>query len=89
MVAAYSPRIRPGTPVSFPVPWDDLDGVAPADFTIKTALGVLADRDPWSDLMPEPQASPPTWSRRATRFRSHASRRCTRKRRAKARRDAG
>lgn len=58
VAAAYSPRIRPGTPVSFPVAWDDLDGVAPADFTIKTALGVLGDRDPWSELMPEPQALP-------------------------------
>ncbi|GAA1820833.1 ATP-dependent DNA ligase [Actinomadura chokoriensis] len=58
VAAAYSPRIRPGTPVSFPVAWDDLDGVAPADFTIETALGVLGDRDPWSELMPEPQALP-------------------------------
>jgi len=58
VAAACSPRIRPGTPVSFPVPWDDLDGVAPADFTIRTAAGLLAGRDPWSDLMPEPQALP-------------------------------
>jgi DNA ligase D len=58
VVAAYSPRIRPGTPVSFPVAWDDLDDVAPADFTIGTALGVLGDRDPWAELMPEPQALP-------------------------------
>jgi DNA ligase D len=58
VVAAYSPRIRPGTPVSFPVAWDDLDGVAPADFTIRTALEVLGDRDPWAELMPAPQALP-------------------------------
>ncbi|GAA0588449.1 DNA polymerase domain-containing protein [Actinomadura livida] len=59
VVAAYSPRIRPGTPVSFPVPWDDLDGVAPADFTVRNAAGLLADRDPWAELMPPPQELPP------------------------------
>ena len=37
VVAAYSPRIRPGAPVSFPVAWDDLDDVAPGDFTVHTA----------------------------------------------------
>ena len=30
VVAAYSPRVRPGVPVSFPVGWDDLDTVTPA-----------------------------------------------------------
>ncbi|MFB4309849.1 DNA polymerase domain-containing protein [Actinomadura sp. GTD37] len=58
VAAAYSPRIRPGTPVSFPVPWDELDHVAPADFTVRTAVGLLAGGDPWSDLMPPPQALP-------------------------------
>ncbi|MFG1852581.1 non-homologous end-joining DNA ligase [Actinomadura geliboluensis] len=58
VAAAYSPRIRPGAPVSFPVAWDDLDGVAPADFTIRNALGILGDRDPWSELMPVPQPLP-------------------------------
>src|SRR5213078_842172 len=35
VVSAYSPRVRPGVPVS----WDDLDGVTPLDFTVHTALG--------------------------------------------------
>jgi DNA ligase D len=55
VVAAYSPRIRPLTRVSFPVPWDDLDDVTPADFTIKTAISLLDGRDPWADAMPAPQ----------------------------------
>ena len=42
-------------PVSFPVPWDDLDGVTPADFTVHTAPGCSATGDPWAELMPEPQ----------------------------------
>ena len=58
VVAAYSPRVRPGTPVSFPVGWDDLDDVRPADFTVHTALGLLGDRDPWAEAMPSPQALP-------------------------------
>jgi DNA ligase D-like protein (predicted polymerase) len=55
VVAAYSPRVRPGVPVSFPVAWDELDRVTPADFTVHTAGGLIADRDPWADLMPPPQ----------------------------------
>ena len=55
VVAAYSPRIRPGTPVSFPVPWDQVDQVVPADFTVHTAAGLLAGADPWAELMPAPQ----------------------------------
>ena len=56
VVAAYSPRVRPGTPVSFPLAWDELDGVTPADFTVHTARERLGDRDPWAEHMPEPQA---------------------------------
>jgi DNA ligase D-like protein (predicted polymerase) len=56
VVTAYSPRIRSGAPVSFPVAWDDLERVAPGDFTIKTAPRLLAGADPWADRMPGPQA---------------------------------
>src|SRR4051794_21676585 len=55
VVAAYSPRVRPGVRVSFPVAWDDLDDVTPADFTVHTAPVLLGDRDPWAEAMPEPQ----------------------------------
>jgi DNA ligase D-like protein (predicted polymerase) len=55
VVAAYSPRVRPGAPVSFPVSFDDLDGVVPADFTIGSALALLDGRDPWAEGMPAPQ----------------------------------
>lgn len=58
VVAAYSPRIRPDAPVSFPVAWEDLHRVAPADFTIRTAARLLVDTDPWAELMPEPQRLP-------------------------------
>lgn len=55
VVAAYSPRIRPGAPVSFPVAWDELDQITPADFTLHTAVAMLGDDDPWVARMPEPQ----------------------------------
>jgi DNA ligase D len=58
VVAAYSPRIRPGTPVSFPVAWHELDRVVPADFTVRTAARLVADRDPWAEEMPQPQGLP-------------------------------
>ncbi len=59
VVAAYSPRVRPGVPVSFPVAWEDLDDITPADFTLNTALRQLGDRDPWLEYMPDPQPLPP------------------------------
>jgi DNA ligase D len=58
IVAAYSPRVRPGVPVSFPLAWDDLDAVEPGDFTVHTAARHLGDRDPWTEHMPAPQRIP-------------------------------
>jgi bifunctional non-homologous end joining protein LigD len=55
VISAYSPRVRTGTPVSFPVAWDDLDAVSPGDFTLHTAARQLGDRDPWAEHMPPAQ----------------------------------
>jgi DNA primase len=59
VVAGYSPRVRPGAPVSFPVGWDHLDDAVPGDFNVHTAQRILGDRDPWAETMPAPQALPP------------------------------
>jgi bifunctional non-homologous end joining protein LigD len=58
VVAAYSPRIRPGLPVSFPISWDELDRVTPADFTIATAPALIGGGDPWAAALPAPQVLP-------------------------------
>jgi bifunctional non-homologous end joining protein LigD len=59
VAAVYSPRVRPGVPVSFPVAWDDLDRVQPADFTVHTAARLITGSDPWADQMPGPQPLSP------------------------------
>jgi DNA ligase D-like protein (predicted polymerase) len=58
IVAAYSPRIRPGLPVSAPVGWDDLTRVRPGEITVRTAAELLGDGDPWTALLPEPRPLP-------------------------------
>ncbi|KUI30229.1 DNA polymerase domain-containing protein [Mycobacterium sp. GA-2829] len=58
VAAVYSPRLRPGTPVSFPLDWSELSSITPGDFTVHTALDALGDRDPWADAMPAPQRLP-------------------------------
>jgi DNA ligase D-like protein (predicted polymerase) len=58
VIAAYSPRARPGVPVSFPVSWSDLDRITPGDFTVLNAVGHLGDRDPWAEQMTPPQPLP-------------------------------
>jgi bifunctional non-homologous end joining protein LigD len=55
VVSAYSPRARPGTPVSFPVAWDELADVTPDQFTVRTAAGLIEQRGGWAGLLPEPQ----------------------------------
>lgn len=58
VAAAYSPRLRPGLPVSFPVDWAELDHITPRDFTVHTAIDALAGRPSWTDAMPAPQRLP-------------------------------
>jgi DNA ligase D-like protein (predicted polymerase) len=57
VVSVYSPRVRPGTPVSFPVAWADLDAVHPTDFTVRRVPG--AGEDAWREGRPAPQALDP------------------------------
>jgi DNA ligase D len=59
VVAAYSPRIRAGLPVSFPVSWEDLGDASPADFTVHNAAALLDHGDPWLETMPSPQRLDP------------------------------
>jgi bifunctional non-homologous end joining protein LigD len=56
VVSTFSPRIRPGTPVSFPVSWDTLADVTPADFRVRNAAALTP---PWSDADWTPQELPP------------------------------
>jgi bifunctional non-homologous end joining protein LigD len=58
VVAAYSPRVRPGVPVSYPLAWTELDDVAPGDFTMRSTLRQLGEADPWASHMPRPQTLP-------------------------------
>jgi bifunctional non-homologous end joining protein LigD len=58
IVAAYSPRVRPGLPVSAPVAWESLDEVRPGEITVRTAGERLGDDDAWTAALPEPQPLP-------------------------------
>ena len=58
VAAAYSPRLRPGTPVSFPLEWAELERITPQDFTVHTALDALDGRPSWAQSMPQPQRLP-------------------------------
>jgi DNA ligase D len=58
IAAAYSPRVRPGLPVSTPVDWESLDDVRPGDVTVRSARDRIGDADPWAAALPGPQALP-------------------------------
>ncbi len=58
VVAAYSPRVRPGATVSFPLRWSELPDADPHDFTVRSAAKLLGDSDPWAEEMPAPQDLP-------------------------------
>jgi bifunctional non-homologous end joining protein LigD len=52
-VGAYSPRARPGAPVSTPVSWEEVEqGVRPDEFTVETVPQRLTalPADPWAEI---------------------------------------
>ena len=52
LAAAYSPRAKPGAPVSMPLRWDELGKVYPTDFTILTAHDrVTKTGDLWAHIL--------------------------------------
>jgi bifunctional non-homologous end joining protein LigD len=55
VVSTYSPRVRAGVPVSYPLDWAQLESVAPGQFTVHTAPRLMSGGDPWAAAMPPPQ----------------------------------
>ncbi|MDP6606285.1 MAG: hypothetical protein QF664_08530 [Dehalococcoidia bacterium] len=52
LASAYSPRAKPGAPVSMPLRWDELDDVYPTDFTILTAPDRIESAgDLWAGIL--------------------------------------
>ena len=55
MAGAYSPRALAGATVSTPLHWDELDGVDPASFTVRSIPKRLEEiGDPWAGKQREP-----------------------------------
>ena len=49
-VAPFSPRVRPGAPVSMPLTWEQVRaGLDPSRFTVSTAPGLMAKSKAWQD----------------------------------------
>jgi DNA ligase D-like protein (predicted polymerase) len=57
IAVAWSPRARPGLPISAPVAWDDLDDASPRGVTVADAAARFPD-DPWTASLPDPQELP-------------------------------
>ncbi|CAH0230800.1 non-homologous end-joining DNA ligase [Microbacterium foliorum] len=55
MAGAYSPRALPGATVSMPVRWDELDGVDPSSFTVRSVPSRLEEvGDAWAAMQQKP-----------------------------------
>lgn len=55
MAGAYSPRALPGATVSTPVAWEELDGLDPLQFTVRSIPQRLAEiGDPWAHMQDDP-----------------------------------
>ena len=55
MAGAYSPRALPTATVATPVTWDELDGVDPATFTVRSVPQRIADTgNPWAGFLEKP-----------------------------------
>ena len=49
-IAPYSLRARSGASVSMPIKWSDLDKIKPNEITLKKALILLQNKNPWNDF---------------------------------------
>jgi len=55
MAGAYSPRPLPAATVSTPISWDELDGLEPHGFTVRSIPQRLREvGDPWADIAEKP-----------------------------------
>ncbi len=52
LACAYSPRAKPGAPVSMPLRWEEVGRVRASDFTLGTAPALVAERgDAWAHIL--------------------------------------
>ncbi|MGE0600773.1 MAG: non-homologous end-joining DNA ligase [Dehalococcoidia bacterium] len=52
LAVAYSPRAKPGAPVSMPLRWDEVGKVKAGDFTLDTVPALVAERgDAWAHIL--------------------------------------